>query len=461
MAPADSPLRDARDRSDDALLDKIQKDSFHFFSESCNTANGLIRDSTQPDSPCSIAVVGFALTAYGVAVDRQWMTRDDAIDRTLAALRFFDGADQSGAVRGIGYRGFFYHFLHVDTGERDWNSELSTIDTALLVAGMLTAARYFDRDDAREREIRDTANAIYERVDWAWACNGEATLSMGWTPEQGFQEWRWKGYNEALLLYALALASPTHPVTQEAYAQWLSSYRWRSAYGYSYVYAGPLFIHQFSHIWIDFRDIRDAYMERRGIDYFENSRRASYVHARYAEENPRHFTDYHGRCWGLTACDGPGPLTLELDGRERTFFGYRARGAPDGPDDGTVAPWASIASLPFAPELVMPTIRYLAEESYDEASGYGFTCSFNPTLHRTADDRGWTSPWHFGLNQGPIVLMIENYRSDFVWRLMRGCPAIVAGLRRAGFSGGWLSKQEPQERSRSTTTPETPRKAGE
>ena len=442
-----STLPDARNRSDDALLDRIQEDSFRYFSESCNTANGLICDSTQPGYPCSIAVVGFALATYCVAVERLWMTRDEAILRTLAALRFFDQADQSGAPDGVGYRGFFYHFLHMDTGARDWNSELSTIDTALLVAGMLTAAQYFDGDDAREREIRVTAHKIYERVDWAWACNGESTLSMGWTPEQGFQEWRWKGYNEALLLYALALGSPTHAVTQEAYAQWLSTYRWRSAYEFSYVYAGPLFIHQFSHIWIDFREIRDAYMAKRGLDYFENSRRATYVHCRYAEDNPRNFKGYDGRCWGLTACDGPGPLTLEVDGRERTFFGYRARGAPDGPDDGTVAPWAAIASLPFAPELVIPTIRYLAETTYDKAGGYGFTCSFNPTLHKSAGDGGWTSPWHFGLHQGPIVLMIENYRSDLVWQLMRRCPAIVSGLRLAGFSGGWLKDAMTQERA--------------
>ncbi len=441
----ESALPGLHHRSDDALLEKIQQDSFRFFAESCNTANGLIRDSTQPDSPCSIAAVGFALTAYGVAVERHWMTRDEAIARTLAALRFFDRADQSGASRGVGYRGFFYHFLHVETGERVWDSELSTIDTALLVAGMLTAARYFDRDDAKEDEIRATAQAIYERVDWAWARNGEATISMGWTPEQGFLPWRWTGYNEALLLYMLALGSPTHPVTQDAYAQWLSSYRWRTAYEQSYVYAGPLFIHQFSHIWIDFRDIQDAYMARRQIDYFENSRRATYVHCRYAQDNPRRFADYHGQCWGLTACDGPGPLTLEVDGHERKFFGYRARGAPDGPDDGTVAPWAAIASLPFAPELVMPTIRHLAQAMYDEASGYGFTCSFNPTLHLAAGDSGWMSPWHFGLNQGPIVLMIENYRSGLVWRLMCGCPPIAAGLRRAGFSGGWLQPASKEE----------------
>ena len=440
MDADNSALPGVRERSDDALLGKVAEDSFRFFSERCNLANGLVRDSTQPDSPCSIAVVGFALSAYAVAVERQWMTRDEAIGRTLAALRFFDRGDQSGAVHGVGHRGFFHHFLHIDTGERVWESELSTIDTALLVAGMLTAAEYFDRDAASEREIRATARAIYERVDWAWACDGAATLSMGWTPESGFMACHWRGYNEALVLYALALGSPTHPIAPEGYAQWLASYRWRTLYERSYVYAGPLFIHQFSHIWIDFRDLRDAYMARRGIDYFENSRRATYVHQEYAKRNPQHFADYHGRCWGWTACDGPGPLVLDIDGRERSFFGYRARGAPDGPDDGTVAPWASIASLPFAPELVLPTIRHLAETMYDPASGYGFLCSFNPTLHRTPGDAGWTSPWHFGLHQGPIVLMIENFRSGLVWRLMRRCPPIVAGLRRAGFTGGWLEQ---------------------
>ena len=207
----------------------------------------------------------------------------------------------------------------------------------------------------------------------------------------------------------------------------------------AYVYAGPLFIHQYSHLWLDLRGLRDRYMEARGIDYFENSRRATLVHREYARRNPRGFEHYSHLCWGLTACDGPGPRQVETGGRRRRLLGYAARGAPFGPDDGTVAPWASIASLPFAPDVVLPTLRHLVGLTYGAQGDFGFRCSFNPTWHDDGPgDRGWVSPWHFGLNDGPIVLMIENYRSGRPWSLMRRCPVLARGLRRAGFRGGWL-----------------------
>jgi len=425
--------------NDAVLLERIQHDSFRYFREHANAGNGLVADSSQAESPCSIAAVGFALSAYPVAVEHGWMTRADALARTLAALRFFDAADQGGTPRSTGYKGFFFHFLHMRTGERMWESELSVIDTALLLAGMLLAARYFGRDDPAEHEVGRRAEAIYSRVDWRWMQNGGAALALAWTPEKGFSRCRWIGYCEALVLYVLALGAPTHAIDPTAYTEWLSGYRWKRIYGESCLYAGPLFIHQFSHIWIDFRGIRDAWMATKGLDYFENSRRATRIHQQYAKRNPHSFRNYHGRCWGLTASDGPGPMHKNLHGRRRKFFGYRARGAPYGPDDGTVAPWAAIASLPFAPELVMPTIRYLAEETYDVDNPFGFYASFNPTLHQRDGDLGWLSPWHVGLNQGPIVLMIENYHNELIWRLMRGCPYIRRGLTRAGFSGGWLS----------------------
>ncbi len=423
----------------DALVERVQRDSFRFFRDHVNPANGLVRDSTQPHTPSSIAAVGLALTCYPIAVRHGWMPRAEALARTLAALRFFSGADQSGSPGSTGYQGFFFHFLDMHTGARAWASELSTIDTALLVAGMLFAARFFDADSDEEREVRSTAFAIYERIDWAWAQNDGAALSLGWTPERGFLRFRWIGYSEALLMYALALGSATHPASADAYEQWLSGYRWKRIYGFEHVYAGPLFIHQFSHIWIDFRGILDSYMARRGIDYFENSRRATCVQREYAVRNPRHWENYHGECWGLTATNGPGPLhNVLVNGRRRNFFGYRARGAPFGPDDGTVAPWASVASLPFAPEVVLPTIKYLADRAHAHHGGFGFYCSFNPTWHATPGDAGWTFPYHLGLNQGPIVAMIENYRDGLVWNLMRECEPLVRGLRRAGFKGGWL-----------------------
>lgn len=426
---------DADDES--SLLEKIQRDSFHFFRVHVDSRSGLVPDSSQPESPCSIAAVGFALSAYPVAVEHGWMTRADAIALTLAALRFFDQAGKDESC-GVSHKGFFFHFLHMATGKRMPDSELSVIDTALLMAGVLLASCYFKRADAGETEIRRLAEDVYGRVDWRWMQNGGAALALAWTPERGFSRYRWIGYSEGLILYVLALGAPRHAIDPGAYTQWLSGYRWKKIYGLSYVYAGPLFIHQFSHIWIDFRGIRDAYMAQRDLDYFENSRRATQVHWEYARRNPHGFRNYHGQCWGLTACDGPGSMKKTIHGRHRKFFGYRARGAPYGPDDGTVAPWASIASLPFAPELVMPTIKYLAQRTYDSNSPFGFYASFNPTLRKRGESGGWFAPWHYSLNQGPIVLMIENYRHEFAWDLMRDCPFVRRGLARAGFDGGWL-----------------------
>lgn len=424
----------------DIMLEKVQRDSFRFFSTHANPANGLVRDTSQDGSPSSIAAVGFALTCYPIAVEHGWMPRAEALARTLAAVRFFADADQSGSKTGTGYKGFFYHFLDMHSGERAWNSELSTIDTTLLVGGMLLAARYFDGDDASEAEVRSQVEAIYRRIDWRWAQNGDGALSLGWTPERGFIRWRWIGYSEALLLYALALGSPSHSATADAYDQWLSGYRWKRIYGHEYVYAGPLFIHQFSHVWIDFRDIFDAYMRERGLDYFENSTRATEVQREYARRNPYHWARYHDCCWGITATNGPGPAERVIGGRKRKFYGYAARGAPWGPDDGTIAPWAAVASLPFAPDIVLPTIAYLAERHYHQGNDLGFYSSFNPTWVDDDGTVGWACPWHIGLNQGPIVAMIENFRSGMIWRLMRECEPIVRGLERAGFAGGWLDR---------------------
>jgi hypothetical protein len=238
----------------------------------------------------------------------------------------------------------------------------------------------------------------------------------------------------------LALGSPTYPVSSDSYALWGSTYQWQHSYGYDYLYAGPLFTHQLSHIWIDFRGIQDAFMREKGIDYFENSRRATYVQQQYAIDNPLKFKGYGSRCWGITASDGPGPDIIKVDGIERQFYDYLARGVPHGPDDGTIAPWAVVASLPFAPEIVLPTMDYFIEQvKLKSHNTYGFKATFNATHpDRSNNPFGWVSPWQYGLQQGPITLMVENYRSGLLWRLMRNCPYIVSGLRRAGFTGGWL-----------------------
>ena len=423
----------------EASLDAMQHHAFGYFLQHTNDANGLVADTSRPGSAVSIAAVGFALACYPVGVERGWMTRADAIQRTLACLRFFWSSPQSTAPDATGYKGFYYHFLDMRTGRRDGDCELSTVDSGFLIAGMLSAAAYFTHDSGDEEVIRTLADALYRRVEWSWACNGEATMTHGWKPGSGFLPYRWRGYDEAVLLYVLGLGSPTHPLPDTSYAAWASTYKWTKIYGFEFVYGGPLFIHQYSHIWIDFRGIQDTFAREKGIDYCENSRRATYVQQEYAVRNPLGFSGYGTNFWGLTASDGPGVTTRRINGVDRAFFDYAARGAPYGPDDGTVAPWAVVASLPFAPEIVLPTIRNF-QDTYPQASGqYCFRCSFNLTTPNDIHPGlGWTSPYHFGINLGPVVLMCENYRTDFLWRLTRSCPYIVQGLKRAGFRKGWL-----------------------
>ena len=421
---------------DDRRLDDLQRWTFAYFMNEA-ADNGLIRDGTRPGSPASIAAVGCALTAYPIGVERGFLTRRDAIARTLATLRFFAASEQSEAPDATGHRGFYYHFLDMEGGRRANRCELSTIDSAFLLAGCLTAATYFDGDDADEREIRALADLLNARADWHWALNGGLLVTHGWKPESGFLRYRWGGYNEALLLYVLALGSP-NPLPIESYAAWAASYRWKKLYGHTFLYAGPLFIHQLPHLWIDFRGIRDAAMREHGLDYFENSRRAVLVQQAYAMRNPRGFEGYGEHAWGITASDGPGPATRRIGGVERRFHDYRARGVPYGPDDGTLAPWAMVASLPFAPELVLRSIR-----RFDDASGttgeHDFGYGYNPTFV-DPHGHGWVSKASRGLDLGPIVTMVEHHRSGFPWALMRRSPVFVAGLRRAGFTGGWLDE---------------------
>jgi len=250
-------------------------------------------------------VVGFALSAYPIAVERGWMTRADAVQRSLATLRFFRDSDQSGSPEATGYKGFYYHFLDMQTGIRMWRSELSMIDTAMLIAGALTAASYFNAETKEEIELRGIVDALYRRIDWSWTLDGKATIRLGWKPECGFLNYGWDGYNEAIVLYVLALGSPTHPIAGDSFEAWTGTYQWENLYGYDFLYAGPLFIHQFSHAWIDFRGIQDRFMREKRCDYFENSRRATEVQREYARRNPHGFAGYDENCWGVTACDGP------------------------------------------------------------------------------------------------------------------------------------------------------------
>lgn len=420
---------------DDAMLDRLQRHAFDYFIQHTRQDNGLVADTSRPGSHSSIAVVGFALSAYPVAVERGWMTRADAVGRSLAALRFFWRSDQSGAPESSGYHGLYYHFLHMDSGVRAWSCEVSLIDTALLLAGMLAAATYFTGHSTAETELRELAHALYARVDWPWAQRDGAALVHGWKPEGGFLHYGWDGYNEAIILYVLGLGSPTHPLTEASFRAWSVTYQWENLYGYDFLYAGPLFVHQFSHAWIDFRGIRDRFMREKHCDYFENSRRATYVQREYAIRNPRGFSGFDGHRWGLSAGDGPGMTPRIIAGRRQAFYGYAARGVPYGPDDGTLSGPSILASLVFAPEIALPAVRALlacgpaAEARMVHASG--FNASTRPAC--------WISEGEFGLDQGMIVLMVENFRSGLPWRLMRACPHIRMGLRRAGFRGGWLA----------------------
>lgn len=425
----------------DKKLETLQRLTFDYFLKETNPRNGLVRDSTRQAAPCSITAVGFALASYPVGVERGFIKRRDAIKRTLTTLRFFWNSPHGPEPDATGYKGFYYHFLDMKTGRRTWDCEVSTIDSTFLIAGALTAAEYFNGDNGDEREIRTLADAIYRRADWRWARNRGVTVTHGWRPESGFLKYRWRGYNEALILYILGLASPTHPLPAKSYQAWTRSCKWKKLYGLEFLYAAPLFIHQLSHMWIDFRGIQDRYMRKHETDYFENSRRATYIQQQYAIRNPRGFKGYGKYIWGLTASDGPGPASKKINGKMCRFYDYSARGVPNGPDDGTLAPWAVVASLPFAPEIVLPSISYFDETFPEMTSKYGFKCSFNPTFSTTAS-KEWISKGYYGLDQGPIVLMIENYRSGFLWQLMRRCPYIIDGLRRAGFARGWLSAIE-------------------
>ena len=421
----------------DEELAQLERGTFKYFADEVNLENGLVRDKTSSGSPASIAVVGFALTAYPIAVERKFLTRREAVKRTLTTLRFFHDAPQSKEPDATGYKGFYYHFLDMKTGRRVWKCELSTIDTTYLIAGALTAACYFDRDTKSEREIRTLAEQLYARVDWQWAQNRGLTVTHGWKPETGFIKYRWTGYSEALILYILGLASPTFPLPAESYEAWTRTYKWKKLYGHEFLYAGPLFIHHLSHMWIDFRGIQDDYMAGKAINYFENSRRAIYAQQAYAMRNPKKYEGYGRFSWGITASDGPGPAIRRINGRRVRFYSYIARSFPFGPDDGTLAPWAVAASLPFAPEVVLPSLHRLNEVYPEITNQYGFKCSYNPTF-TSKNGKGWVSKGYYGLDQGPIIMMIENYRTGLIWRLMRRSAYIVNGLRRAGFRGGWL-----------------------
>jgi hypothetical protein len=410
----------ARAQTTAALLDTLQHSAFDFFWNEANPANGLIRDRSQPGSLfASIASVGFGLSAIPIGVDHGWISRAagaERVHRTL--LTFYNGPQGTAALGTIGYKGFFYHFLRLDTATRfNTDIELSTIDSALLFAGMLDARQYFDAEaDTTEIAIRAMADSIYQRADWNFMRNFNTGIMMGWKPSFGFLGFgQWIGYNEAMVMYILALGSPSRPVPASAWGAWTSGYDFETHYGYSFLTCPPLFTHQYSHCWIDFRDIADAYMRTKGFDYFENSRRATLAQREYCIDNPFGALGYSDSLWGLTAGDGP--------------FGYEARGAPPSQnDDGTITPTAAISSIVFTPEESIAFIHHMWNHYRGVLWGpYGWRDGFNLSI----------GPWYatdvIGIDQGPILMMIENHLNGRPWQRFMSHPAIALGLDRAGF----------------------------
>jgi hypothetical protein len=438
----------------DPLFDDIEERAFRFFWEIGDPVNGMMPDRHPSPSPASIAAIGFALNAYPIGVERGYIPRDQARDRTLVTLRFLRDAPQGPEPSGkSGYHGFFYHFLDMKTGTRFGANELSTVDTALLMAGVLFAGGYFDADTPEEREIRAMADELYRRVEWTWAMPRPPSITLAWSPEQGFFKYDWRGYNESMMVYILALGSPTYAPSADAWQAWLSRYEgsWGKLGGTEFLTFAPMFGHQYAAIWIDYRDIQDGYMKERGFDYFENSRRAVYTQRAYAIANPLGWRGYGKDAWGITASDGPADIYLPYQNEIRIFRTYAARGvglnAANNYDDGTLAPTAVIGSLPFAPELVIPTTvemhRAYGEHIYGR---YGFFDAFNMSFRfdvklfhgRRVPGFGWVDTDYLGIDQGPILAMIENYRSELIWSVMRSNSYLRRGLERAGFTGGWL-----------------------
>jgi len=440
--------------SEALFLDDIERRTFNFFWETTDPKTGLVPDRWPTPSFCSIAAVGFGLTAYTVGVQRGFVSRSQALERTLTTLQFFRDAPQGPEASGkAGHRGFFYHFLDMGTGARFRDCELSTIDTALLLAGMLSAQAFFDGADARETKVRDLVDTIYARVDWAWASPRAPLVGHGWSPEKGMFDHDWRAYDESQILYLLALGSPGKALGPEAYKAWASGLKsaWGEAYGLQFCRFGPLFGHQFTQVWADLRGLQDDFMREKKLDYFENSRRATQAQRTYAMVNPMGWKGYGDKLWGVTASDGPADLQREVDGRKRRFISYAGRGVNGeyGPiDDGTLAPYGAGASIAFTPEISIPALMEMKSRFGDHLyQRYGFLDSFNPSFDfpgatsrngKVVPGQGWFNKDYLGIDQGPMLAMLGNHRGELVWKHMRKSAHLRKGLEKAGFKGGWL-----------------------
>jgi len=402
----------ALSREDQLLLEKIERDSIEYFLRHSDRKTGLTQDSSRAGSPASIAATGFSLASLAIAQSHGWIPPSKAyeqIRQTLQTLR--DEAHHE--------NGFFYHFLDPKTGKRVWRSEASSIDTALLLAGALLAAQYFEGTD-----IPRLVQGLYERVNWKWMMNGTSLVCHGWKPESGFLPYYWDSYNELLILQALAIGASKNPAPPEAWDAWdrlEDEYR-----GKRIVYSptGSLFTYQYAQAFIDFRGLRD-----RGINYFENSRKASLANWEYSLSFKERYLTYSELSWGLTASLGPG--------------GYRAYGAKPGLGlhDGTVAPAASIGSLVFTPEFSLPTLKFFYERHRNSLYGpWGFKNAFNL-------NKNWWSPEYLGIDQGISVLMLENFLfRGSVWKKFMELPAIQTWIERCGLREDYSRRRNRRAR---------------
>lgn len=408
-APATPPAKPLS-KKDDAFLEDLSRRNFRFFWEQADPKTGLVPDRAGADGRAprmsgtshvaSVASTGFGLSGLCAAAERGWVSPKEARERAKLTLRFLkDSAPQE--------HGFFYHFLDSRTGARAWNSEVSSIDTALLLTGALTAKQCFSDDP----EISALATALYERVDFPWMMQGDPPLlSMGWTPEHGFIPARWDSYSEHMMLDLLAIGSPTHPITPEEWDRWRRDYVTYSSFTYV---AGdtPLFIHQYSQAYVDFRGRKDGHK----IDYFENSVKATLAQRQFFIDSSKEFPAYSKDIWGLTASD--------------SSHGYVAWGAPprDPKLDGTVVPCAAGGSLMFTPEESIAALRAMKERYGKKVYGrYGFVDAFNPAT-------GWTDQDVIGIDQGITLLSAENLRGGKIWGWFMKNPEIGRAMKTVGF----------------------------
>jgi hypothetical protein len=427
------------------FLNDLKHRTFNYFWDLADSITWQIPDRYPGKNFSSVAATGFGLTVYLIGIENKYISRQQGAKRVLNTLKWLKNSVQGSDNAGIsGYKGFYYHFLTYNQGVRYKDVELSTIDTGWLMAGILSCQSYFDGNTEQEKQIRDLADFLYLRVEWDWPMHGQELMSMGWHPESGFIKSNWIGYSESMMLLVMAMGSPTHPIQDSAWNSYCKTYQWADFYGYEHVNFESLFGHQFSHMYIDFRGIQDLYMQKKGIDYFENSRRATLSNRAYCAKNPTNFNGYSDSIWGLTACDGPYDTTMICKGKTVNFATYRARGGSTQyiVDDGTIAPTAAGGSIPFAPEETIQALMSM-KNTYGERlyQQYGFKDAFNMSYIKDKFPTGWFDPDYIGLDQGPIIIQIENYQTGLIWNLIKKNKYIVNGLKKAGFKGGWLENK--------------------